>query len=171
MSDMLCDACQKNPAQIHYSEMINGKFSEFHLCESCAKDKGMTLVPFASHFSAGDLLSSLVEIPFGLQASEGQSEPSEACPCGMTLKAFKQTGFLGCPECYKTFKKPLEAVLRQIHGSAEHVGVTPAKVAKGGLTKAERIKRLKKDLTKAIELEHFEEAAALRDKLKGLETE
>ena len=34
---MLCDNCGKREANIRYTENINGKIKEMHLCEECSK--------------------------------------------------------------------------------------------------------------------------------------
>jgi protein arginine kinase activator len=37
---MLCERCKKNEANVHISKNINGKATELHLCESCARESG-----------------------------------------------------------------------------------------------------------------------------------
>ena len=38
---MLCDNCGKREANIRYTENINGKIKEMHLCEECSKKLGI----------------------------------------------------------------------------------------------------------------------------------
>lgn len=37
---MLCERCKKNDANVHISKNINGKATELHLCENCARESG-----------------------------------------------------------------------------------------------------------------------------------
>jgi len=38
---MLCDECKKNEAIIHFTQIVNNKVSKYHLCQECAKEKGI----------------------------------------------------------------------------------------------------------------------------------
>ena len=37
---MQCQICGKKPAIVHFTEIVNNKKSEFHVCEKCAEEKG-----------------------------------------------------------------------------------------------------------------------------------
>lgn len=37
---MLCQECNKRPATLHFTKIVNGEKTEFHICESCAREKG-----------------------------------------------------------------------------------------------------------------------------------
>ena len=37
---MLCEKCKKNEANVHISKNINGKTTDLHLCEGCARESG-----------------------------------------------------------------------------------------------------------------------------------
>jgi protein-arginine kinase activator protein McsA len=42
------------------------------------------------------------------------------CPeCGMKFSEYKETGFLGCPHCYKEFEKELAPYLEELAYGAE----------------------------------------------------
>jgi protein arginine kinase activator len=174
---MLCDVCKKKQATVHLTEIVNDEVTELHLCEECAKSKGAQM---QQHFSIADLLSGLVDFP--LEASKRKEHIKLKCPkCGMKYSDFKKLGRFGCANCYDVFKRALYPLLRKIHGSAHHLGKQPkempVKTVKSTKARpkpeerADRLKELKKRLEKAIELEEFEEAAALRDKIKELEAE
>ncbi len=49
---MLCPECGKRPATIHYTKIVNGEKSEFHLCEVCAQEKGEHMPGFDNGFSS-----------------------------------------------------------------------------------------------------------------------
>lgn len=40
---MLCEKCKINEANVHISKNINGRETELHLCESCARESGELL--------------------------------------------------------------------------------------------------------------------------------
>jgi len=186
---MLCCVCKKNEATVHLTQIANDKVQKVDLCESCAKEKG---VNDPTGFSLADLLLGLGsggELAPGLPAGENL-----ACPrCGFTQADFKKTGRLGCAECYVTFKEGLTGLLKSMHKGSRHVGKTPPGVvptvvtaaaprtskagpAKGAGGKAEPaqpdaaqlVKALQAKLAKAIVAEDFEQAAKLRDEIKGL---
>ena len=48
---------------------------------------------------------------------------ADACArCGATLQDFRESGRLGCAECYQAFEVPLRDLLRRLHGSTHHMG-------------------------------------------------
>jgi protein arginine kinase activator len=160
---MLCDACTKNPATVHLTEIIGGKIIEVHLCEDCAKKK---TEEFQKQFSITDFLSELVDID-SLGKTQG---PDLVCSaCGLTYSEFKKKGRLGCPQCYESLKNQLQSLLRKMHGSIRHKGKTPMIKIKKELPPAERMKELKNYLERAIKLEEYEEAARIRDEIRALE--
>jgi len=93
------------------------------------------------------------------------------CPtCGMTHEGFKASGKLGCVDCYRTFARELEAVLKNVQGSTRHEGKFPRKSGLVLFQKRE-VDKLRQQLIKAIENENFEEAAQLRDRIRAMEVE
>ena len=169
---MLCDECGKNKATVHLTEIVNEQITKLNLCETCAKEKGSDV---EQHFGISDLLTALsdVEAP-APGAVPGSPAVKNKCPhCGLMYEDFKKIGRLGCSECYVTFKASLAPLLKRIHGSNQHLG----KVPNPGLLKEQKILSrvhedldvVKAELQQAIKKEEFEEAAALRDKIKFLE--
>ncbi len=160
---MLCDICNKNPATVHLTEIIDEQMNELHLCEECASQKS---VQMEQQFGLSDLLAGLAE--FNKPSLEKGAQDLKCSNCGLTYNDFKKIGRLGCGECYSTFKKYLGSLLKRIHGSNLHVGKSPLKVAVG-LKKNIDLSGLRQKLQKAIETEAFEEAARLRDQIKEME--
>ena len=159
---MLCEACQKKKATVHYTEIVNNTMVKVNLCEDCAKKKGIDL---SSKFSMADLLSGLTDIhkpKFGIEDRE--------CPnCSMNFSQFKDIGRFGCEACYETFQDLLKPLFEAIHKSSRHVGKVPKRLAsRGDLTV--RIKDLEQKLEQAVKREAFEEAAQVRDHIKTLKT-
>ena len=82
----------------------------------------------------------------------------------MTFAEFKRLGRVGCAECYSAFHDQLQPLVRRIHGSAQHVGRT----IHGGRKQAHvkvNVQKLRDALSRAIQQEDYERAAALRDQL------
>lgn len=170
---MLCDRCKQRPANVHYTQIINGIKTEMNLCEQCAQEEGLlnsdTFSSFMNFtpFSVQNLLAGLMN--FLPNTERGFTEEQLKCDnCGMTYDKFKQTGRLGCSKCYDFFKDELNPLIRRIHGSIGHRGKIPRKT--GGVLRAKReIEELKAQLDKAVKDEAYEEAAKLRDKIRDLE--
>jgi len=165
---MLCDNCKEREAAIHLQQVKDSTVTSLHLCHQCAAAKGIETGPGAVKFPLSDFLASMGKDPF----TRGPTEESDAkCDfCGGTLKDFRETGRLGCPQCYDTFEGQLRDLLRRLHGSSQHVGKNYLVVNSGDHdeTPAE-VSDLRSSLTHAIETENFELAAELRDRLRSLE--
>lgn len=170
---MLCDICGKNEATVHLTEIIDSNMTKLHLCEECARKKGAEM---ESHFGLSDLLAGLADFEMKVAPKK---ELKIKCPkCGLGYEDFKNTGRLGCGECYNTFEKSLAPLIKRIHGSSLHMGKTALKGAKTPKPtpspkrkKAEILEELQARLQQAIKMEEFEEAARLRDKIREVERE
>ncbi len=159
---MLCEKCKKNTATIFFQQIVNGEKNEFHLCEECAA-KMHESVSFDTMFN--DFIEGFMDMS-GIGYSE---KLSNKCPsCGMSFDSFRQTGKMGCIDCYSSFKKQLEPLLKNIQGSTVHSGKYPKKAGAELYIKRE-IENLRTALKKAVENEEFEEAVRLRDKIREME--
>ncbi len=159
--DNLCDICHKNPATIHFTQVINGVVKKINLCEECARKQGINIEEFpAQPFDIlGKFLSAL--------ALPQEKSRDLVCPkCGKKLSEFREDGKLGCPQCWVTFREELIPLLEKLHG----VKVGGARQrGKRRNSKIAEVKRLQKLLEEAVEKEEFEEAARLRDEIKKLQ--
>jgi len=161
---MLCDMCGKNEATVHLTEIINDQMTKLHLCEACAKKKSAQM---EEHFGLDSLLAGLVDLG---RPMESVKDKRLKCPsCGLTYNDFKKLGRLGCDRCYETFKEYLVPLFKRIHGSDFHTGKMPRRKGRAARPKKVNVEELKRRLKRAIELEEFEEAAQLRDKIKKYE--
>jgi protein arginine kinase activator len=161
---MLCDICGKKQATVHLTEIVDEQMTELHLCDECAKEKS---VQMEQQFGLADLLAGLSDM--GKQVKEEVSAVTIKCPhCSLTYEDFRKVGRLGCGECYNAFRKYLSVLLKKIHGSNQHLGKTPSRLAKPVKAKS-TLQELKDRLQRAIQTEEFEEAARIRDKIKELE--
>ena len=177
---MLCDRCGKNQASV----LVNNKETVEHLCQQCA----------GNLFDIGNLqLDKLFSM--GGFNTPFETLSSLTCPlCGTTYQQFKETGRLGCSECYDTFASRLEPLIKKMHGKSLHIGnqkfvengdqaVAKQVVAQPqdseDLTKMDAVTQakyyeklaLQKQLEQLIAAENFEEAVGVRDKIKALEKE
>jgi protein arginine kinase activator len=165
---MSCEQCREREAVIHLTQIVNEQVTTLHLCERCAAEKGVE--------SPG----SLPKTPLGtFLAAMGQELPEQSpapragdnCPrCGGSLQDFRESGRLGCSECYRSFEVPLRDLLRRLHGSTHHMGERYA-ADREAATPSERHQatELREQLRLAVETENFELAAELRDRLRVLE--
>ena len=161
---MQCDICHKKDATVHLTEIVNDKVTKLHLCEDCAKEKGAEM---EEHFGLSDLLAGLTGI--GAKVEPSAAVEPITCPgCGFTYQDFKKVGRLGCAQCYDAFKEQLTVLLKRIHGADRHVGKVPMMIGKT-VKDAKTLQELKAKMERAIQTEDFEEAAKLRDMIRGME--
>ena len=104
-----------------------------------------------------------------MQPTARQAE--KKCPvCGHTYSDFRRTGKIGCSECYKVFRSPITATLRQVQPSITHTGKIPSKSGEE-LKQKRRYESLKQELSAAVKNEDYEKAAKLHKELKAIESE
>lgn len=163
---MQCDICGKKKATVHLTEIVDDQMSEMHLCEDCARQKS---VQMEQQFGLADLLAGLAD--FGKSAKEEVRESIKCTNCGMSYDEFRKFGRLGCSQCYESFKMHLGTLLKKVHGSNHHLGKSPSKIPPGTKKRIEDLQELKLQLEKAIQMEDFERAAEIRDRIRGLEGE
>lgn len=166
---MLCESCKKNTAVIHFQQIIEGKKTEYHLCNECALKMN---VPFSFDNMVqsflGGFMNNFAYTPVK-ENKDLKNNEEFICPeCKYTFNEFKETGKLGCAECYNKFKNQLDSVFKNIHGSNVHSGKFPKKSG-AKLLIEHKIENLKAELRKAVEREEYEEAAKLRDEIKRIE--
>lgn len=87
--------------------------------------------------------------------------------CGLSFQDFLDSGRLGCPNCYVSFRDELKPLLRRIHGTIRHSW--SVKKSRPGMGKNRVLERLRKELAAAVEEEEFEKAAVLRDRMREME--
>ena len=160
---MQCDACGKNQATVHLTEIIDEQMNELHLCEECARQKSAQM---EQQFGLADLLAGLSE--FQKPAEEKEAIAVKCAECGLTYKDFKKLGRLGCSQCYNAFRKYLGPLLKKIHGSSIHYGKSPLK-AGGAVKEKDTVQELRALLAKTIAQEQYEEAARIRDQIRELQ--
>lgn len=165
---MICESCHENLATVHLTEIVQKSKQETHLCEECAREKGVT---YSAQFSVKDFLGGLgkkSEKPAPKQTEE--VAPSKPCPsCGITFAEFRQSGRLGCHRDYEHFDG-LVPLLKKIHNTenVQHTGRIPGRIGER-LEFERKVNDLRTKLEKAVALEDYECAAKLRDEITSLQ--
>ena len=154
-----CDHCDQ-PAVVHETVIKGGVAKEVHLCETHAAEFGYG--PGSGAVPVTTLLTAFAAAPVA---------PSTArcCPgCGTTLGHIRQSGTLGCPECYATFESSLAPIVQRAQsGAVGHVGRGPTASSAREAQVALRAK-LVRELEEAVASEQYERAARIRDRIHEL---
>jgi protein arginine kinase activator len=165
---MVCQVCGKNNATVHFTEIHDNKMTELHVCERCAEEKGLHHSPPKQKFDISEELSHMLD---SMTTTDEERVGRVQCPrCGLLYSGFKETGRLGCADCYNAFQFKLRPLLRRIHGDTRHRGKVPVRDGEGA-ARSRQIQRLHDELQRAVEREDFEHAASIRDEIRRLEAE
>ena len=164
MDAKLCDECNINPANIHLTQIVQNEVIVQHLCEECAKNRGISIV-----VENGNLAFPKRE----KKQKQGNKATVDyqkgiTCPvCQMTFAEFKEKGRLGCSHCYTAFEKEIDALFIQVHGASQHRGKRYHRYHQS-IDKVDDIESLRSELDNAIRNEKFELAALIRDKINSV---
>jgi len=173
----ICQRCQKNPASVKLTRIVGGKVIELHLCKECATE----VSPLQKKISeAQKNLAEVLEKLLGGEKEKAEGEEKKVIQgekieavcsrCGMSYEKYKESYFLGCPQCYVDFEKYLLPDIRKVHGETRHIGKVPPR-HRERFRRLQEIDRLNRELERAIEREEFELAAKLRDQIKFLKSQ
>lgn len=158
MEDFLtCDICGK-PANIHLTQIMNGKMIKTHLCESCANHQGLMILK--------DFLEQQFSLPQSKVFKTSKSRLSvQTCPkCHYSPHLLKKNKKLGCPECYQHFANAIKHI-KQANKALAHQGKCPPNaLQRQGVY--QQIFSLEQQMQLAINEERYEDAATYRDALK-----
>lgn len=161
MNQQKCDRCEK-PAVVHEVIVKGGVKKESHLCKEHAQEAGVAM---PTHQPINQLLTQFVISHTGRAKALGRKTCST---CGTTFARFRQTGTLGCPDCYQAFEEQLAPLIeRAQNGAMHHRGKAPHR-AGASVDRQLQIQQLVKDLDRAVAAEQYERAAQLRDRLHSL---
>jgi protein arginine kinase activator len=166
---MKCDYCDSK-AMVFLTQLAEGQMKKICLCESCAKERGVT---DPTGFSMDQMmLGNFQQLMSGsaTEATTVKSIRSGKCctQCGFSMEDFQKVRRFGCANCYKVFASELTPMLRGMHKGANHVGKAPEGLIENQLW-TQRIEELQGKLEQAIASECYEEAAELRDEIRKLD--
>ena len=191
---MLCQNCGKNEVNFRYTQVINGVKKEMALCDKCARSLGLESLDFNMPIDFSNFLGDFLSVAAdtGILPTFTKTSALQCKECGMTYNEFVDTGKFGCSHCYDVFANVLDPVLKNIHGSSNHIGrrsklsanekkkvAEDVEQAHKRVTKStaksqqkdekqEKIDKLNEELKLAIKEERYEDAAKIRDELKKL---
>jgi len=158
--DHKCEKCGQ-PATVHLTEIFGDKKVEKHLCDRCMAEEGNVA---KAHVPIHQLLEDFV------LRGDAPADDVACDVCGMTYAEFRKAHRLGCPNDYEAFAAQLAPQLAIAHeGAGEHIGKVPHR-AGGDQQKQTALLRLRAQLKRAIAVEDYERAAALRDQIHETET-
>ena len=153
-----------NRAVVHLTQVADNKSSTQYLCRKCAKKKGIhSESPHG--VNVAELLAQLGET----KAVESPTVEEPCDFCGMTFKDFRESGRMGCPQCYDSFGDRVRRLLSRIHGASQHGGKVHLPPDPTVAERRQRVEWLRRSLRHAIETEDFERAAVLRDQIRDHE--
>jgi len=162
---MKCQRCAKQ-ATLHITEVLGEeRFDELHLCEDCAKKYLYEPVQSSAGSASGTKKGKAATSEAVVDDDVGAKQCEE---CGIKFVEFRNTGRLGCPHDYDSFRQELVPLLESIHGDAKHQGKSPRRQPKAKVAQAE-LSQMRKKLQQAVTDENYEEAARVRDRIKELE--
>ena len=166
---MLCDNCKERDAVINLTQVEHDSKVTLHLCEQCAQQKGVETGGTVLKSPLGGFLTALGKGGGGAALLPSATDGLRCAACGATLRDFRDSGRLGCDQCYITFDFHLRDLLRRLHGSSQHVGERYEVPGGDDGDPKSRLLELRAQLRRAVESENFELAAELRDRLRVLE--
>jgi len=155
-----CDCCP-NPAVVHETLVRDGVRTEVHLCAEHAVEHGYIL---PTNVGPTLVVGKLVE-----KAAQAAARATKTCPaCGMTMQSLRDSGLVGCAQCYRHFEEELTGIIeRTQEGAGAHVGRHPVH-ASDLVDRAAMRNRLARELREAVSREEYERAARLRDEMLAL---
>ena len=160
---MKCDRCG-NPSVYHSTLIVNGVSKKTSLCRECAIKEGVFETEKPSLFD--EMFSSFADM-IGFEQVENL-----VCPvCKTSLREFKSSGKLGCPNCYDMFRDEISSVLKRIAPYETHKQETikTIKTKPQKLSKDEQIKALREEMKQAVSEERYEDAAKIKKQITKLE--
>lgn len=186
---MLCQKCNKNEANVKYTEIINGEKREMMLCEECSHELGIDNINFNMPIDFSSFFGGLLEDEeYGTSEFMPLFQPVKELKCNncnMTYDDFINQGKFGCPDCYDVFESKIDSLLKRIHGNNEYLGRKPINRLSNKKdnanndngtnkdknleikdVKVNKLEKLQQDLKKAISEERYEDAAKIRDEIK-----
>lgn len=166
---MLCQICKKRYANVQVTQVVNGEKAVAFICDNCAREKGQPSYGYnydLGSFIAGFMGNNIENNSLGM---DNATKSQIACnKCGMFYSNVLKTGKFGCENCYTAFRNRVLPIIKRVHGSTTHKGKFPERMSEELLATKE-LESLKSELSKAIQLEEYEQAAEIRDKIRSIE--
>ena len=162
---MKCDKCGR-PSVYHSTLIVNGVSKATNLCRDCAIKEGV----FESQTSIfDDMFSAFADFfPF-------EKIADISCPvCKTTLREFRSTQRLGCPNCYEAFREEIANAIKHIAPFSQHKQdkmITKPDRNDKKTSKEDKINALRQELSLAVKEERYEDAGKLKKQIQKLEAD
>jgi len=171
---MKCELCHKSDAETVLRKQVGDEVHEWFVCQACAQAAAKPPAPDRNTRQTGEggmpeasvlpLFGMIVDAAFEIADKQAMlTEPG--CPvCGIRRSEYRKRSRLGCPACYEAFADELDAALQELHRATRHTGRAPRN-AEAACCRQE----LERALDEAVREQRYEEAIALRDRLRALD--
>lgn len=162
----MCDNCGES-AKVHLTQLVGGQVKKIALCDACASNKGVT---DPTGFALAEMLMGGAPGKAPAYVPKAPGGEGKACPgCGFRMEDLKKVRRFGCAACYETFRDEVSQMIAGMHKGPKHCGKVPDGLVEEH-QRAKRLEELRGRLDIAIDAENYEEAAGLRDEIRGLES-
>ena len=160
---MNCDRCGR-PSVYHSTLIVNGVSQTTNLCRDCAIKEGVF------EASPTTLFDDMFDVFSDFLPYEKVSDV--VCPvCKTSLRDFKSSLQLGCPNCYEAFRNEIKSIVNKIAPFNTHKQVGIKKELATKNSKEDKVAELRAEMAKAVKEERYEDAAKLKKQIKKLEGE
>lgn len=170
---MKCELCHKAEAQTAVYREVEGVSRELYVCQQCALRKasvpkadgtatsGEMGAPTGVVVPPSPMMGMILDAAFEIVGRAIASEEPQCSVCGITRSEQRKRRRLGCPACYDSFARELDAAILEMHRNTRHVGKIPKKEHA-----TLRRRELQEQLERAVAGQRFEEAIQIRDQLR-----
>ncbi len=158
-----CEECGHNMASVHLTKIENNEVTAVHLCEECAKGKGISIAIDPEKFGLASMPIPMQQAIAAMQP-QAPSKPVLVCQsCGTNQDEFDKTGRLGCASCYGAFREQIDKIQLRFSDTLAYKGKM---YSRGTCSEDETF--LREELCRAVKGENFELAASIRDRIKRI---
>ena len=161
---MQCEWCGKNEAVIIIKQVSdNGTTSVHSICQNCTTE-------FNIDFSGNDN-EGIAKIFKAIESKKFEAMNKITCPsCGTKLSDVLQYERIGCLYCVLYFRQSIEQGIKRTISSFRYTGAKPKEFnIINSPTEGQTLFNLRMQLQQAVEIENYELAAYLRDKISELD--
>lgn len=180
---MKCEICHKAEAETAVTMSIDGHDKELYVCHACAaaarnpemrkkpsRKKRPTVEVVGGSEDPPPFVEELVKATLGFMKGVAEAEQAHTrmcSTCKTTWEKIKETGRIGCPDCWRTFAREIRGEFLAAQYGPSHCGSAPAV---GALNRAEDARAvLARRLKEAIDREDYRRAAEIKHQLDALD--
>jgi protein arginine kinase activator len=165
-----CNNLKSTPYNVTEIEP-NQTICTFFMCEKCGieyidslnkkenqMDSNENVFDLTKITSPEDILNFIENMSL-IPNSDTKSTP---CECGWTEEDLHKFGRIGCSKCYQHMSDSIKKMLLLFHGRTDHNGKAPKEWKNSSI---EKLKILKLQYAKALELEEYEKLREIKMKI------